>query len=479
MNVWVQRVVVAGSVGLAFGGWARQAHASGFAAAHFGGEHGSVVGTNPMALYYNPGAMGFIEGTDIMGDGELAIRHATWDHPKQPTNPGDAPLPVGADYANTGHASLTNVFGGPAVGATHRFGNLAVGAGFFVPFGGRVYWDKNPEATNPLYPRAADGVQRWHNINAQLQFIYLSLGAAYKLGPLSIGVGGNFIIEQVKTLQAHTLNNTVDSTSEGRAALDVSAFDWSLGAGAMLEALPNKLWIGASYQSRPGPFGAQILKGTLTYDNPGSPSTKYDVDFHQTLPDIFRAGVKFRASDVVELRLFGDVTRWSALQYQCVNLNKYGDDCKVYANGSDATIDPPAGPNKGSKNPGSVQANLIRNWKDTFGIRAGGSYWALPELELFAGAGFETAAAPDATIEPAAMDANNVLLALGGRYRITEMLYLAASYTHLYFFDRTVTNSQLNAVNGVEVRFPTQQQDGNGTYGQWVGVFDGNIEAKF
>ena len=65
------------------------------------------------------------------------------------------------------------------------------------------------------------------------------------------------------------------------------------------------------------------------------------------------------------------------------------------------------------------------------------------------------------------------------RFKLTDMLYLAASYTQLQYFDRTVTNSALAVNNGKAVRFPTAQQDGNGNYTQWIGVFDGNIEAKF
>ncbi len=468
MKVKVQRVVMAGCVSLAVGGWASGASASGFAAAHFGGEHGNVTETNALSLYYNPGALGLSEGTDIIGDGELAIRHATWDHPTNQVDPAAPPLPEGSGTGNTGKASLTNVFGGPAVGASHKFGNLAVGAGLFVPFGGRVYWDKNsdPASMNPKLPLAADGVQRWHALDAQLQFIYTSLGVAYKLGPLSIGVSGNFIIESISTYQAHTLSGNVDSTNEGRAKLEVSGLDWSFGAGAMLEAIPERLWLAFSYQAQPG-LGPQKLKGTLNYDIQGS-KTHYDVDFNQSLPDIFRAGARFRASNVLELRLFGDMTRWSVMKSQCINIQGPGSSCVVFPDGSDAT-----------PSPHYVQANLVRNWQDTYGGRLGGSYWVIPEVEVFAGAGYETGAAPDATMEPATMDGNNILLALGGRFRLTEMLYAQASYNQLYFFDRTVTNSELFMKNGKDVRFPTGQQDGNGTYTQWIGVLQADIEAKF
>jgi long-chain fatty acid transport protein len=471
MKINVQRVVVAGCVGLAVGGWACRASASGFAAAHFGGEHGNVTEDNALSLYYNPAGIALGPGTDIYADGELAVRHATWDHPKLQVDPVAPPQPMGADTGNTGKASLTNVFGGPAVGLTHKFqlgpGDLAIGGGLFVPFGGRVYWDKNSASLNPKFPLATDGVQRWHGIDAQLQFIYTTLGVAYRLGPVSLGVAGNFIIESVASYQAHQLTGVApDSTNEGRAKLKASGFDGSFGVGAMVEALPHRLWLAFSYQSQPG-LGPQTLKGTLDYDNLGA-KQHFDVDFHQALPDIYRAGARFRPSDVLELRLFGDMTRWSVMQSQCINQQGPGVTCVVHPDGTDAS--PP---------PHFVQTNLVRNWKDTYGGRVGGSYWVMPEIEVFAGAGYETGASPDATIEPATMDGDNLLLAVGGRFKLTEFLYVQASYTQLYFFDRTVTDSQLFLQNGKDVKFPTGQEDGNGTYTQWISVFQGSAEARF
>jgi long-chain fatty acid transport protein len=470
MKVWVHRVIAAGGLGAAVAGWGAPASASGFAAAHFGGEHGNVTETNGRSLYYNPGAIGFGTDNDIIGDGELAIRHATWNHPAEPPNPNDQTLPAGNDFGNAGLATLTNVFGGPALAGYHKFGNLAVGGGLFVPFGGKVNWDQDQNASNMNFPRAIDGVQRWHIINASLEFIYTTIGVAYKLGPLSVGVSGNVIIESVSTSQAHNLSNNNDSTSEGRASLDVSGINGSIGAGAMFEALPERLWLAASYQAQPGMIGRSFLTGTLKYENPGSMPVNYNVDFHENLPDIVRAGVRWRMSDDVELRLFGDLTRWGVMKSQCVNINAYGDDCLIKGQpfGADAT-----------KN-SSVQANLLRNWNDTYGARLGASYWLNPSLELFAGVGYETAASPDATMEPSTMDGNNLLGSIGGRLKLTEVLYVSASFTSLYFLDRTVTNSQLYQLDpNTEVRFPTQTEDGNGTYTQWIGVLDGNIEAKF
>jgi long-subunit fatty acid transport protein len=153
------------------------------------------------------------------------------------------------------------------------------------------------------------------------------------------------------------------------------------------------------------------------------------------------------------------------MQSQCIN-TQVSNTCLVHQNGSAVG--------------GGVVANLVRNWKDTFSAHLGTSVFVSPDVEVFGGAGYETGAEPDATIEPGAMDGDNISASLGGRFLIANYFYLAASYTQLQFLDRTVTGSQLATMpNGNSVSQPTYQQDGNGQYTQWVGVFDINVEKQF
>jgi long-chain fatty acid transport protein len=387
---------------------------------------------------------------------------------------------------NSGKGTLFNPFGAPAIAVTSKLGNLAFGIGFFVPFGGFAHWDKNDQldaqalanhclssATAPPCPRAADGVARWHIIDGELSSIYFTAGVGYRLGPLSLGVSGNAILDTVRFNQAKNPSGAglPDSTNEGRITLDVNGVHGSFGAGAMIEAVPDQLYVGASYQAQPG-LGAQTLTGTLDiYDAvPSHKPLTEQVTFLQWLPDVYRAGARWRVSNVVELRAFGDYTRWSVMKAQCIGLQTKAKEgsyvqhpCNVYANGADAS--------GGSY----VIQNIPRNWNDTYGARLGGSYWLKPEIELFAGAGYETGAVPDSTLEPGLMDANNVGVAVGARFMFEDLFYLAVSYTHLQFFDRDNTGkSQLETY-----ALPTASQDGGGKYTQWIGIIDVNLHKEF
>jgi long-chain fatty acid transport protein len=78
-------------------------------------------------------------------------------------------------------------------------------------------------------------------------------------------------------------------------------------------------------------------------------------------------------------------------------------------------------------------------------------------------------------MDPSFFDADNIELAGGARVLVANFFYLAASYTHLFYFDRDNTGKSDLAAASV----PTQQQDGGGKYTQWVGFFDLNVEKTF
>jgi long-chain fatty acid transport protein len=459
-------VVGAGAVALAAVTGSRDAQAAGFANTRIGGEQGSVVATNPTALYYNPGAMGFASGSQLGLYGSLALRHFSWTRAGNPTT--DVAPPAGAEASNIGTASLTNAFGGPTLGGTLKLGNFTIGAGFFAPFFGRAHWPNSDTFNDPKYPLASAGVQRWFSMDGALSVLYFTAGAAYRIGPLSIGLSGNFISTTINQTQAkNTAGQGIpDTANEGRAFFDASQFSASAAAGIMLEAVPNQFWIGASYQSKPG-FGEQKLHGQLVLHTPGLSTA--DIDFRQTLPDIIRAGVRWKVKNApLEFRVFGDWTRWSAFQSQCLTL--HNAPCNINPDGTDATQ--PTSP---------VQANVVRDWKDTYGARLGVSWWVAPAVELLFGAGYETAAVPDSTLAPDLPDATNVSGTFGARFAVTESLFLTASYTQLQYFNRNNTGKSLLAADaqGNAVAYPTVEEDAGGEYSQWIGVFTGNLEALF
>jgi long-chain fatty acid transport protein len=363
--------------------WTERAAASGPMLPRFGAEHGHPTTANPTAVYYNPAALTLGTETRVYVEGQLGSLHMTYERPGAPT---DAPDPPDAQGANTGTAQLDALAFAPGVAGKMHFGQLALGLGLYVPLGGVVDFDKNERFRGSPYPSAYDGVQRFSIVGGRTAWTYVTAAAAYTFGEprLSVGLSVNLIRGTLKADAARTTAGDNNLMSETRLLTDVSDWRWSFGVGALYEAIERQLWFGASYQSRPR---GDTMSGDFRQSIAGNVSTQA-ADFRYKLPDIARLGARFAPSERVELRLFGDYTRWSVHDRLC--LTSAGEPCDLQENGA---------PAEGAH----VLANLPRNWDDAFGVRAGGSFWLVPELEVFVGAGFDSNPIPDATLDSTSM----------------------------------------------------------------------------
>lgn len=468
----VVAAVLAGGLG--------EAAASGFMVARFGGEHGHPTTDNPTAMYYNPAGLALKGGTRLYLDGTFAYRTASYDRPLAAvTDPGGG-TPDDALGANAGKATLFNLAAAPFAGVVSDLGvpGLGVGLGFYVPFGGSAVWDKNEDFRDSPYPGAVDGVQRWWAIEGTIRSAYATTAVAYHIPSLrlSIGLSGNLVLSAVDTIRARNITDGSDDLvfpngkqKEGRTRLVVDGLDLSIGAGIIWQPADD-WWVGVSYQSQPG-FGEMHLEGELSSFAPGPNNTEpdvSDVNLVQELPDVIRAGVRWRASPTLELRLFGDYVRWSVLENQCVSTSAR---CEVAADGSAISGVP-------------VALNIPREWNDAFGVRGGASYWFSPDLELMVGAGWDGSAVPDHTMDPVLMDMPKVTASLGARYEmLDDHMALAFTYTQVFYMEREIDRETYFVTdNGQKVpRYQGVSKTPNlaGTYNQSVGAANLYVEYTF
>jgi len=426
----------------------RDAQASGISVARFGGEHGHPTTTNATAIFYNPAGIGMSEDTHLFLDVSLAWRKVSYEHSLVATDDGSVP------GANDGRGTLFNVLASPMIGVTTKLGDLALGAGFYVPYGGQSVWDKNDDFKNdPNYAGPYDGVNRWYVMEGIIRSSFITLAGAYHIKPahLSVGLSGNLILSEVDTIRAKTTSGNNDLDTEGRAYLHTTGTDFSLGIGALYEAMPKQLWIGASYQSRPNLTGMKKLEGSqrtlLVNANGTSSESDVPATLEHDLPDVIRVGGRYRPAPDLELRLFGDYTRWSVLEKHVV------------------------------KNTDNDQFLLDqeRNWKDTFGVRAGASKWISKPLEVYAGAGYSSNAVPDETLEPALPDWDGISFSAGGRYQVLEKLFASLSYTQIVYLPRDTSGKNTLTEPSRAVPNP----DAGGKYKQAVGVVNVNVDFAF
>lgn len=460
------------------------ASASGLSAARFGGEHGHPTTDNPTAIYYNPAGIGLSDGTHVFVDVTTALRWASYDRPGTPDVVNSQASLDMAPGANDGKATLFNAIASPFIGASSDFGTdfIYAGAAVYFPFGGSAVWDKNPlYVGNETFPGAQDGVQRWYSIDGSIRSMYVSTAVAFnirKIG-LTLGVSGSAILSSVNTIRARNTNGTDDlldpsgNLLEGRSAVDVSGWQGGFSIGAVYNLLKkDMLWIGASYTSQPNVTGGMTLDGTLSNALARSEPTTTEVELTQTLPDIIRFGLRYRPTEKVELRLFGDYTRWSVFDRQCV-LNKEDPDRNCDFDNVDSALDDPE--NFGGNAHPSVVQHLPRYWRDGGGVRLGASYWFLPQLEGYIGGGYDSTAVPLETLDPALMDMHKATLSVGARWQMHKRIGVALTSTQVFY--QTTNTKGENALNIFQP--PTRQPSAEGEYKQFLQLFNVYVDVKF
>ncbi|HMR07768.1 MAG TPA: outer membrane protein transport protein [Polyangiaceae bacterium] len=453
------------------------ASASGISVARFGGEHGHPMTTNATSLYYNPAGIAMSEGFHVFVDGTFAWRKASYEHKLQPAEPGTFNEDGSVPGANDGRADLFNIIASPMIGVTAKFGDFAAGAAFYTPFGGQSVWSKNDKFEgDPSFAGPVDGQQRFYNISGQIRSSFITAGLGYHLkdAGLAFGLSGNLILSTTHTIRAKGLSGSNSLAGEGRAVLDAKGTDFSMGVGALWEAMKEQLWIGASYQSRPNFTGMSAQTGTQETFL-GADEKPVTAEFYTDLPDVIRAGVTYKLDPETELRLFGDYTRWSVLEDHFVVNPDLGDggteECEYKER---VPGNPPA--------LGSCLLSQKRDWSDTFGVRVGASRWLNKETELFAGAGYSSNAIPDKYLEPALTDFNSISLSLGGRLEVVKNFNVALSYTQLFYLTRDTDGKSDHDLARGPSGTPNSIENGpdtGGVYKQMIGVVNANVDVQF
>lgn len=408
----------------------REALASGFLNPRLADPHGHPALANPYAIYFNPGALGGMTGTNIVVDATLAYRHASFDRAASGLSPANAEMGTDPTYiaANTGRNTARDFLVIPFLGGSTDFGtkNFFAGVGFYVPFGGEVEWAKNTAFAGRADARGAiDGSQRWAVISGTHRSLYNTVAAGFRLpdAGFSLGVSASAVLSSINHVQARNPTGSDDSIHEGRALIEVTSVDPSVAVGVLWEPVPRgPVRIGASYSSRPN-FGEMRMTGTLRQSY-ATPETM-DADLLISYPDVFRFGVAARVSRALELRFDSEYVTWSVVDRQCV-VGK-GGACARNADGSDAN---PVG--------GQIVLAVPRRWQDAGAMRFGAGYWIDEPTELYGSAGFDTSAVGAATLDATVPDAFKLMGSLGVRRRFGGAMTLGASFTVVDFLERSV-----------------------------------------
>ncbi len=454
----INRPCFAISVGLLGGlAWTGSALAGGFATARFGGEHGNPITSNPTAVYYNPAGLAEGEGIHLFLDGNIALRAASYAHSAAATD--DVTVPK----ANTGRRPCSTWLPRRCSArrpgsATWRWAPASMCPSAAPRPGTRTRaFEGNRELAGPV-----DGVQRWHSIESSLQAMFFTLAAAYKIPSLrlSLGVSGNLIRTQVNTVRARNASGDNLLATEGRSLLEVSGFHASFGVGALVEAVPKQLWIGASYQSRPNVTGESRSRAR-------SPTASAACRAPRATWSCTRACRTSCGSAPASSRRSASRCGSSATGRGGARWKTSASPRSARRARSTATASPERGPAWCRTSPAAGTTRSACAW-------AGATGRGLRSSSSAASGTTPTQFLTRPWIHRR-VDFHDVSFSLGGRFHVAKQLHLAASYTQLFYVDRDTTGDSITAGLHPNSRAP----DSGGHYTQKIGVLNLNVDVAF
>lgn len=98
--------------------------------------------------------------------------------------------------------------------------------------------------------------------------------------------------------------------------------------------------------------------------------------------------------------------------------------------------------------PATASLALPRDWMDTVAVELSGRWRLRPRWELWATAGYNSSASPDATVDVASPDGDRLIGNLGASWRRSERLTLHGDLELQRILPREVVGSDMDLGNG-------------------------------
>jgi len=341
------------------------------------------------AVYFNPGALGYVNGTSILFGSTLIFPDAKFR--------GPAPSIEKTEI-------VKRVFYPSALYASHTTpGGLAYGIGVFNPYGLGTEWP-------------SDWVGRFIAIKSTLRTFSINPTVAYKINDyIGVGAGLNYVIGDVELTQALSF---APFAGEGIVNLSGSGTGIGWNVGLYLTPDPN-VAIGLAYRS-----SAQVdFTGDADYSGipqqllgqlPGE-----DVSTSVSLPANLHAGITFKGISDLTINFGYQYVFWEEVQDITIEF-----------------ID------------GETTQSLDLNYSDGYIIRFGLEYILNSTIALRAGYLFDSNPTPEEYLTPRLPDSDRHGFTIGVGYNFTETFGVDVGYMFLRFVERTVENSNIEYAPG-------------------------------
>jgi len=352
---------------------------------------------DPSAVYYNPAALGEIEGNQILLTG--------------------AYLNVLGSVENSGRNAVNkrddNFFA--TVFANYHIPNtdLTLGFGAYAPYGLATTYDRD--------------FTRFAAERAELKTLFITPSLSWSPSKfLSIGAGFSFVHSSTQLSRSLCFDIFTGCPAqggplEGRIRITDTANAFTYNIGVLLQPL-EQLKFGFSYRARTDlRFDSVDVKlgGSFIPNSLGGNIRPV------SLPPVINAGIFWQVNPSWGIELDYEHVRWSEFK----NLN--------------ASFSPPA-----TFIPFGLPLtsfSLPQNWKNTNTLRLGTSYKMNKSWEFRGGLGLDETAIPSSTLNPAIFGADALTLNAGVSYKWSA-LTVDVGYQAAFYKTRKVNNGELEGL---------------------------------
>lgn len=350
------------------------------------------VGLRPDAssMFFNPGAMPFMEGNQIMaGINLISSNVAFWD----------------SQTLNSNETAVTdNSIGTPfhfyAVwGPDDSKWKFALGA--YTPFGSKVTWGQEWQGRHLL-----DEIS--------LTAIFTQATVSYKLlDNLSIGAGFVAMFGSVELQRVLPVTSALEATVINLQGDAEIGFGYNVG---LYWEISTKWQMGVSYRSR---VDARLEGGDVTFENvPVSLQTLFQPNtFNATLPlpSQLSLGFNFEPTEQLTLGVEANYIGWSA--YESLDFDFADENIAI----------------QDTESP--------RNYHDTYVFHFGGEY-KLKNLQLRTGVYYDLSPVDKGYMTPETPDTNRIGITAGFGYSLGNHLQFDFSFLYIRGQQRTQTIAQ-------------------------------------
>jgi long-chain fatty acid transport protein len=334
----------------------------------------------PAAVWFNPGALGFMRGFGASAGGTIAIASNSF----QPSDGGPEV------HTRAGRFFLPAVFAEAAIGE-----QVHVGVAALTAFGLGIDWP-------------ADWVGREAAISARIETFHINPAVAIKLDDrISVGAGFQAVRGAVD------FTNALPALVGGTVRVGGGAWGFGGNAGLLVRAVPEVLHFGVTYRSRV----KLSFQGRADFDpNPEFAGALPDQGGAATitLPDIITAGVLWRPTPTLALTFDPNLVLWNTYDEVTLDFEQ-------------------------RTTPDTV---LVRRFHPAVTLRLGADWTTpAPGLSLRGGVIFDQNPSPKDTLAPSLPDAHRLDFALGIGYR-HGWLKADVGYLLVYFLPSDATGGK-------------------------------------